>query len=116
VLIFANKQDTPNAKSVAELIQIYSLDKINTHTWHIQGCSAKTGEGLLCGLKWLSDQLVYKNTRFPKNPYIVEQYSKIEETSVRNNTSTILNNTVSDEMKKNVVELDSISDNLDMSK
>ena len=119
VLVYANKQDLPNAKSVAELIQIYGLDKINTHTWHIQSCSAKTGEGLLCGLKWLSDQLVFKNTRFPKNPYIVEQYKNIEGESMRSsNNSTIMNNTISEEFKKNVVELDSseIKDEINISK
>ena len=41
--------------------------------WHIQPCSAKTGEGLMAGLKWLSEQLIYKkNTRFPNNPYLIE--------------------------------------------
>jgi ADP-ribosylation factor-like protein 5B len=71
VLIYANKQDVNSAKSVADLIQIYGFDKIKTHQWHIQPCSAKTGEGLMAGLKWLSDQLVYKkNTRFQNNPYL----------------------------------------------
>jgi ADP-ribosylation factor-like protein 5B len=71
ILIFANKQDLDTAKPVDELIKIYGLDKIKDHLWHIQPCSAKTGEGLMAGLQWLSDQLVYKkNTRFPKNPYL----------------------------------------------
>lgn len=71
ILVFANKQDRLEAKPVNELIVIYGLDKIKNHTWHIQSCSAKTGEGLMAGLKWLSDQLVFrKNTRFPNNPYL----------------------------------------------
>ena len=71
VLIFANKQDLDNAKPVSELINIYGLDKIKDQLWHIQPCSAKTGEGLMTGLKWLSDQLVFKkNSRFPNNPYL----------------------------------------------
>jgi signal recognition particle receptor subunit beta len=71
ILIYANKQDISKAKSVADLIQIYGFDQIKSHQWHIQQCSAKTGEGLMNGLQWLSDQLVYKkNTRFPNNPYI----------------------------------------------
>jgi signal recognition particle receptor subunit beta len=75
VLIYANKQDIPNSKNVADLIQIYNFDKIKTHMWHIQPCSAKTGEGLMAGMKWLSDQLIYKkNTRFPNNPYLIESY------------------------------------------
>jgi tripartite motif-containing protein 23 len=27
-------------------------------SWHLQGCSAKTGEGLADGLEWLSRQMV----------------------------------------------------------
>ena len=47
ILIYANKQDLPGAKSVAEIIQIYELDTIKDHIWHIQPCSAQTGEGLM---------------------------------------------------------------------
>jgi len=71
ILIFANKQDVVSSKSVNDLISLYELDKIKDHLWHIQSCSAKTGEGLMAGLTWLSDQLVFKkNSRFPNNPYI----------------------------------------------
>lgn len=71
ILIFANKQDIITSKRVEELIQIYNLDKIKDHIWHIQSCSAETGEGLINGIKWLSDQLVAKsNNIFPNNPYI----------------------------------------------
>ena len=70
ILIYANKQDLPGAKSVAEIIQIYELDTIKEHIWHIQPCSAQTGEGLITGMKWLSDQLVFRsNNNFPVNPY-----------------------------------------------
>lgn len=35
-----------------------------------EACSAKTGEGLVAGLEWLSERLVMKkNTKFPNNPY-----------------------------------------------
>ena len=71
ILIYANKQDLPGAKSMAEIISIYELDSIKDHIWHIQPCSAHTGEGLITGMKWLSDQLVFKsNNNFPINPYI----------------------------------------------
>lgn len=71
ILILANKQDIMTAKKVPELISIYDFENIKDHVWHIQGCSAETGEGLLSGIKWLSDQLVYKNTNtFPNNPYV----------------------------------------------
>lgn len=78
ILIYANKQDLDTAKPVNELINIYGLDKVKNHLWHVQPCSAKTGEGLMAGLKWLSDQLVFKkNSRFPKNPYIANSKNKI---------------------------------------
>ena len=71
ILIYANKQDLPGAKNVGDIIKIYGLDNIKDHIWHIQPCSAQTGEGLITGMKWLSDQLVFKsNNNFPVNPYI----------------------------------------------
>jgi hypothetical protein len=112
-LVYANKQDVSSAKPVADLIAIYGLDKIKTHQWHIQPCSAKTGEGLMAGLQWLSDQLVYKkNTRFPNNPYLQGklfvklEYKKLDMDSVRNSTFPTINvnsNTsriISEELKK----------------
>ena len=78
ILIFANKQDLDSAKPIQDLITIYGLDKIKDKVWHIQPCSAKTGEGLMAGLKWLSEQLIYKkNTRFPKNPYLTSKRNLI---------------------------------------
>ncbi len=70
VLIFANKQDLPGAKSVDKLIQDYEFHKIKYHIWHIQSCSALKGEGLITGIKWLSEQLVFRGkNNFPNNPY-----------------------------------------------
>ena len=70
LLIFANKQDLITSKKIPDLIQIYDFDKIKDHIWHIQPCSALTGEGLEVGIKWLSDQLTGR-TNFPKNPYVI---------------------------------------------
>ena len=70
LLIFANKQDLITCKKIPDLIQIYDFDKIKDHIWHIQPCSALTGEGLEVGIKWLSDQLTGR-TNFPKNPYVI---------------------------------------------
>ena len=79
ILIYANKQDLPGAKNVADIIQIYELDTIKDHVWHIQPCSAQTGEGLITGMKWLSDQLVFKsNNNFPVNPYVDYSETKNE--------------------------------------
>ena len=79
ILIYANKQDLPGAKNVADIIQIYELDTIKDHIWHIPPCSATTGEGLITGMKWLSDQLVFKsNNNFPVNPYVDYSENKKE--------------------------------------
>ena len=85
ILIFANKQDLPGAKSVNEIIQIYGLAEIRDHIWHIQPCSAQTGEGLITGIKWLSDQLVYKtNNNFPVNPYVNQEETENNNNSMSN--------------------------------
>ena len=48
------------------------LDKIQSHIWHIQGCSALKGEGMITGIKWLSEQLVFRGkNNFPNNPYLI---------------------------------------------
>lgn len=59
VLVFANKQDLPNAVS-AEVI----CDKLQLRTlhneWYIQSCTAMTSAGLFEGLDWLSKTLSNK--------------------------------------------------------
>lgn len=62
LLVFANKQDLPNAMSAAEL-----TDKLGLHglrpsyrQWYIQACCATTGDGLYEGLDWLSATLSRK--------------------------------------------------------
>jgi len=54
VLVFANKQDLPNAMSVAELAEAMDLRTIRQKDWHVQGSVATTGDGLYEGLDWLS--------------------------------------------------------------
>jgi len=54
VLVFANKQDLPNAMSVAELADAMDLRTIRQKDWHVQGSVATTGDGLYEGLDWLS--------------------------------------------------------------
>ncbi|KAI3755423.1 hypothetical protein L1987_55221 [Smallanthus sonchifolius] len=55
ILVFANKQDLPNAMNVSEIADKLKLNTISQRRWHIQGTSAKTGHGLYEGLRWLSD-------------------------------------------------------------
>ncbi|KAK9077192.1 hypothetical protein SSX86_005528 [Deinandra increscens subsp. villosa] len=55
VLVFANKQDLPNAMNISEVADKLELHTISRRHWHIQSISAKTGYGLYEGLIWLSD-------------------------------------------------------------
>ncbi len=87
LLIFANKQDLDSVKPADELVKIYGLDQVKNHLWHMQPCSAKTGEGLMAGLKWLSDNLlIRKNSRFPNNPYLANAYNNLELETRRSST------------------------------
>ncbi|MBA0813099.1 hypothetical protein Gohar_026981 [Gossypium harknessii] len=38
ILVFANKQDIKDAKTLAEITDALSLRCIKTHDWHIQAC------------------------------------------------------------------------------
>ncbi|KAL0206306.1 hypothetical protein P9112_001613 [Eukaryota sp. TZLM1-RC] len=53
LLIFANKQDLPNAMSPSELADKLELDSLR-NTWFIQPTCALNGDGLFTGLDWLS--------------------------------------------------------------
>jgi ADP-ribosylation factor-like protein 2 len=53
LLVFANKQDLPGALSSEELRHELDLNSIKSHHWHIQWCSAITGEKLLDGIDWI---------------------------------------------------------------
>ena len=124
ILIYANKQDLPGAKSVGEIIQIYELDTIKDHIWHIQPCSAQTGEGLITGMKWLSDQLVFKsNNNFPLNPYIDYEQSSNEKNdnnhmehkeneNIKDNN--IINN--NNENKENIIKEENKNENVENNK
>jgi len=58
LLVYANKQDLPNALSVAELTQKLELHTLPTDiTWYVQACCATTGDGLYEGLDWLGNIL-----------------------------------------------------------
>jgi len=57
LLVFANKQDLPNAMTVAELSEKLGLAQIKGRRWYIQSTCATAGEGLYEGLDWLSSEL-----------------------------------------------------------
>eukprot|EP00992_Anisonema_acinus_P001337 TRINITY_DN10449_c0_g1_i2.p1 TRINITY_DN10449_c0_g1~~TRINITY_DN10449_c0_g1_i2.p1 ORF type:complete len:202 (+),score=86.00 TRINITY_DN10449_c0_g1_i2:52-606(+) len=54
LLVFANKQDLPNAMSTAEVTDKLGLHSLKQRNWFIQGTCATSGEGLYEGLDWLS--------------------------------------------------------------
>jgi len=60
VLVFANKQDLPNAMSVTELTDKLGLSQIRNRKWYIQSTCATSGDGLYEGLEWLSSSLTNK--------------------------------------------------------
>eukprot|EP01092_Planopodium_desertum_P007951 TRINITY_DN3286_c0_g1_i1.p1 TRINITY_DN3286_c0_g1~~TRINITY_DN3286_c0_g1_i1.p1 ORF type:complete len:187 (+),score=7.19 TRINITY_DN3286_c0_g1_i1:77-562(+) len=57
ILIFANKQDLPNALSGKAVSDGLEMHEITDHPWHVQAACAKTGQGLDEGFDWLADQI-----------------------------------------------------------
>mmetsp|Transcript_53500 Transcript_53500/g.106510 ORF Transcript_53500/g.106510 Transcript_53500/m.106510 type:complete len:180 (-) Transcript_53500:85-624(-) len=55
VLVFANKQDLPNAMSAADISDILGLDDLEGRRWFIQPSCATTGVGLTEGIDWISE-------------------------------------------------------------
>lgn len=85
ILIYANKQDVSGCMKIDEIIKRYDLNRIKNHTWQIQGCSGKTGEGLVNGLQWLADKLVLEkeNKNISKsNENNIKEYGKIDDKSI----------------------------------
>lgn len=62
ILVYANKQDLKDAMTPAEITDALSLHSIKNHDWHIQACSALTGEGLYDGLGWIAQRVGGKAT------------------------------------------------------
>lgn len=61
LLVFANKQDLPNAMSVPEITDKLMLYSIRNRHWYIQSACATAGDGLFEGLDWLSTTLANKS-------------------------------------------------------
>ncbi|MBN3296808.1 ARF4 factor, partial [Amia calva] len=57
LLVFANKQDLPNAMSVGDLTEKLGLQNLRNRTWYVQATCATQGTGLYDGLDWLSNEL-----------------------------------------------------------
>ncbi|XP_070559607.1 ADP-ribosylation factor 4 [Ptychodera flava] len=57
LLVFANKQDLPNAMPVSEVTEKLGLNLLRNRKWYIQSACATQGDGLYEGLDWLSNEL-----------------------------------------------------------
>ncbi|CAL9764958.1 unnamed protein product, partial [Musa acuminata subsp. burmannicoides] len=60
LLVFANKQDLPNAMNAAEITDKLGLHSLRLRHWYIQSACATSGEGLYEGLDWLSSNIASK--------------------------------------------------------
>lgn len=56
-LILANKQDLPQARSKADLLDILQLNAITSSPWYIVECSATCNDRARIGFEWLGAQL-----------------------------------------------------------
>src|SRR3990167_10284240 len=57
LLVFANKQDLPNAMSVSEITSKLELNSLRSRQWFIQATCATNGDGLYEGFDWLTSVL-----------------------------------------------------------
>ncbi|XP_065176095.1 uncharacterized protein LOC135805904 [Sycon ciliatum] len=64
LIVYANKQDLPNAAPPSVLIEKLQLSKLSGHQWYMQATCATNGDGLCEGIQKFS-QLVkdFKRTR-----------------------------------------------------
>lgn len=57
LLVFANKQDMPDAMSASEVREKLGLVNTRNRPWFVQSSCAVKGEGLYEGLDWLAGQI-----------------------------------------------------------
>ncbi|KAG2458642.1 ZPBP2 protein, partial [Polypterus senegalus] len=57
LVILANKQDLPGARRPDELVEKMGLRKIMDHEWHVQGCCAVSGAGIMEAVQHLTDMI-----------------------------------------------------------
>ena len=63
LLIFANKQDLPQAMPPPEMKEWLDLNNLRSREWSIQVCCGTRGDGLCEGLDWLSSWLSRRKWR-----------------------------------------------------
>ncbi|XP_053947269.1 ADP-ribosylation factor-like protein 3 [Anastrepha obliqua] len=57
LLVFANKQDLPNALTASEVAEAVQLVRLEERTWQIIGCSAVAGTGIKDGMDWVCNNM-----------------------------------------------------------
>ena len=60
LLVFANKQDLPNAMNAAQITDKLGLHALCQRHWSIESTCATSGEGLYEGLDWLSNTIAWR--------------------------------------------------------
>ena len=71
ILIFANKQDLPNAMSVSEVTEKLNLSKLDSAgtKWYVQASAATQKEGIYEGFDWLSKTILQSKANY-KQPIV----------------------------------------------
>jgi len=62
LLILANKQDLPGALTTAQVADKIGVNHMKNRTWHVQGCCATNGQGLIEGFTNLT-KMIKNNTK-----------------------------------------------------
>jgi len=57
LLVYANKQDLPNAMKVSEISDKLRLNQLKSRKWNIVPCCAITGAGIYEGIDWVASVL-----------------------------------------------------------
>mmetsp|Transcript_383 Transcript_383/g.1287 ORF Transcript_383/g.1287 Transcript_383/m.1287 type:complete len:189 (-) Transcript_383:795-1361(-) len=57
LLIYANKQDLPDAKSADEIKKALDLNSLPVHSYKVMPCCGRTGANLKEGLNWMTEEL-----------------------------------------------------------
>jgi len=86
LLVFANKQDLPNALTVVEVSEALGLGKGMGRLWHVQPSIATLREGLEEGVTWLTDAI---DNGFVGPPLVVS-VSVVEESGTQHVSFTNL--------------------------
>eukprot|EP00039_Didymoeca_costata_P005878 m.85437 g.85437 ORF g.85437 m.85437 type:complete len:237 (+) comp13012_c0_seq2:140-850(+) len=84
ILLFANKQDLPNAMSTTEVVDKMGLKNL-TQPWMIQGSCAPRGHGLHEGLDMLAEQL--QNPKKPNHHF--EDKKQVQEQPQKKDISPV---------------------------